>query len=138
METLKNNIKAVTVLPLTVFDGDNTPLEGDAIDMYQTSDGPAFDTALVTAVVGAVGADVSEALLSIEEDDDEEFGDPSVAEGGTAVDVVAGDLTQTFQIRRTKRYIRAVLAVTEDGAGDTVEIAATAILCNWAKPFPLV
>lgn len=135
MKTLPDNIKVVTVLPLTAFDGDNTPLEGDPIDMHADV---GFETALVTAVVGAVGADVSEALLSIEESDSATFASGNtVMEGGTAVDVVAGDLTQTFQVRRTKRYMRAVLAVTEGGADDNVEIAATAILCNWAKPFPL-
>jgi hypothetical protein len=140
METLKNNIKVVTMIPLTVHDGDsNAELEGDAIDTYVNADGPAFNTALVTAIIGAVGADVSEALLKIEESDSSTFASGvTTAEGGEAVDVVAGDLTQTFQIRRTKRYLRAVLTPTEDGAADDVEIAVSAILCDWAKPMPIL
>jgi len=140
MEQLRNNIRVATLLPLAAVDGDNTPVAGDAVDMREIDDAGSgfFDTALVTAVVGAIGADVSAATLTIQEDDDSEFGDPSTAAGGAAVNIFAGDLTTTFQIQRTKRYIRALVTITEDGAGDTVEIAATAILCNWAKPFPIV
>jgi len=136
-QTLKGNIKLVTVLPLTVHNGDsNTPLNGDAIDM-QASGG--FENALVLAQVGAVGANISALTLKIQESDSSTFASGNTdAEGGAAVSVLAGALTQSFQIKRTKRYIRAVLTVTESGAADDVEIAATAVLSNWAKPFPTV
>lgn len=138
METLKNNIKVVTMIPLTVHNGDSdTGLDGSAVDMYVTSDGPAFDTALVTAVVGAVGADVSAATIKIEESDASDFGSGvTTCEGGDAVSVLAGDDTFSFQVKRTKRYIRAALEVEEDGAADDVELAVTAVLTNWALPMP--
>lgn len=139
METLKNNIKVVTFIPLTVHEGNgNTALNGDAIDT-KNGESESFDGALITAVIGAVGADVSALTLTIQESDSSTFASGNTtAEGGDAVDVLAGDLTQTFQIKRTKRYLRAVLAVTEGGADDNVEIAVTGILCKWAKPFPII
>lgn len=139
MHELRNNIKLVTLIPLTIHNGDsNTDLAGDGVDT-KNGESESFDTALVTAVIGAVGADVSTATLTIQEDDESDFsGSPTTAEGGDAVDIIAGDLTQTFQIKRTKRYLRAYLTVEEDGAADDVEIAVTAVLCNWAKPFPII
>jgi len=139
METLQNNIKIVEVIPLTIHDGDsNTDLASDAVDTYQTADGPSFDSGLFIAQLGAVGADISALTLTIQEDDDENFSSPTTADGGAATDVSAGDSTFTFQVKRTKRYLRAYLAVTEDGAADDVEIAVSAVLNNWAKPYPTV
>lgn len=135
-ESLQNKIKLVEVIPLTIHDGDsNTDLESDAVDMTPSDVEESYDSALVIAQIGAVGADISALTLKIEEDDDSSFSSPSVAEGGTAIDVSAGDSTFSFQVKRSKQYIRAVLEVTEDGAGDDVEIAVSAILNNWATPY---
>jgi len=132
-EQMKNPITIVEVIPLTVHDGDSdTDLASDEVDMQQAG---GYENALVIAQLGAVGADVTALTLKIEEDDDSAFGSATDAEGGAAVDVSAGDATFTFQVKRTKRYIRALLEVTEDGAADDVEIAVSAILNNWAKPF---
>lgn len=88
------------------------------------------------ANIGAVGADVDVATVKVEESDSSTFASGNtVAAGGEAVDVIAGDASFTFQVLRTKRYIRVVLDVEEDGAADDVEIAATAILNNWARPY---
>lgn len=134
-EQLRNKISIVEAIPLTVHDGDSdASLEGDAIDMAPSVE-QAYDSALVVANIGAVGADVTVATVKVEEDDDSAFGSASVAKGGEATSVLAGDLTVSFQVTRTKRYIRVVLDVEEDGAGDDVEIASTAILNNWAVPY---
>lgn len=140
MQTLENNIRLVTVLPLTVVDGDATPILGSAIDTYEDSEGiHSFDSALITAVVGAVGADVSAATITIQEANDSGFAtSPTTAEGGEAQSIVAGTVTKIFQIKRTKRYLRAVIAITEAGAADTIQVAITGVLANWAKPFPVV
>ena len=130
---MKNPVTVVEVVPLTIHDGDaDAALESAAVDMQQAG---GYEAALVIAQLGAVGANVTALTLTIEEDDDSAFGSATVAEGGTATSVLAGDDTFTFQVKRTKRYIRAVLAVTETGAADDVEIAVSAILNNWAKPF---
>lgn len=134
-ESLKNKIKIVEAIPLTIHNGDaDASLEGDAIDMASSVE-EAYDSALVIANIGAVGADVSATTVKVEESDTSNFASASVVKGGEATSVLAGDLTVTFQIQRTKRYIRVVLDVTEAGASDDVEIASTAILNNWAVPY---
>jgi len=138
MQQLKNKIRLVTFIPLTVHNGDaDASLEGDAIDT-KNGESQTFDSALVTAVIGEVGADVDVATVTIQEDDASDFSSPTTAQGGEAVDVVAGDLTQSFQILRSKRYLRALLTIEESGAGDDVEIAVTGVLANWSKPFPII
>lgn len=132
-EQMKNPITVVEVVPLTIHDGDSdTELASSAVDMQQAG---GYENALVIAQLGAVGADISALTLHVEEDDDSSFSSPTTCEGGDAVDVSAGDAQFTFQVKRTKRYIRTYLTVTEGGAADDVEIAISAILNNWAKPF---
>jgi hypothetical protein len=138
MQELRNNIRVQTFVPLTVS---NETVEGDAVDTYEVNDvaSPAFTTAFITAVVGAVGADVLTATVKIEESDSSTFASGvSTARGGDAVNVFAGDMTVNFQVQRTKRYLRAVVTITEDGAADTVQFAVTGILSNWALPIPTV
>lgn len=142
MQELKNNIRLKTFIPLTVHDGTgDTPLNGAAVDMREIDkDGsPMFDSALIQAVIGDVGANVDVATVLIQESDTSDFSaGNSVADGGAAVDVVAGDQTVIFEVKRSKRYIRAVLTVEVSGAADDIQIAVTGILSNWAKPFPTV
>ena len=135
---MKNPIKIVEAIPLTVHNGDSdASLEGDAIDM-RPSDYLAFEGALVAVQIGTVGGDVSEALVKVEESDSSTFASGNtIAEGGEAVDVTAGESITTFQIKRTKRYIRVVLDIDEDGAADDVQISAVAVLNNWSKPYNL-
>jgi len=130
---MKNPVAVIQVIPLTDHEGDgNAALESAAVDMQQAG---YYEAALVIAQLGAVGANVTALTLTIEEDDDSAFGDPTVAYGGAAISVLAGDATFTMQVKRTKRYIRAVLQPTETGAADNVQIAVSAILNNWALPF---
>lgn len=141
MQELRNNIRLKTFIPLTIHDGDTgASLEGSAIDTREVDEdgSPLFDFALVSAVIGSVGADVTATTVYIEESDASDFATSSVAEGGEAQDVIAGDTTVNFEVKRTKRYLRAVLTVEEDGVADDVEVAVVGILSNWAKPLPIV
>lgn len=139
MDELKNNIRVVTFLSPEVLDEDNSPIASAIIDTYETTNGPSFDTALITAQVGEYGADVTDVEIKIEESDDSTFGDASetIANGGEEVSVDE-ETAVAFQILRTKRYLRATVTITAGGAGDTVPVAITGILCKWAKPFPIV
>lgn len=138
MNELRNNIKLVTFFALAAVDGDNTPVASSIIDT-KNGESESFDGALIIAQVGAVGADVSAVTLTVQESDSSTFASGvTTAEGGDAVSVVDGDLTQTFQIRRTKRYLRVLATITESGAADTVELAVTGVLNKWAKPYPVI
>lgn len=129
MQTLVNNIKVVTLVPLTV---DDETITGDAVDTT------GFDSALLLATVGAVGADVTTATITIQEANVSDFSDATTIGGGTAVDVIAGDMNVQFQVSRTKRYIRALVTLAVDGEADTIEVVVTGVLANWALPLPIV
>lgn len=138
METLKNNIRLVTFVAPVVADEDSEP-SSSIVDTYENADGPHFDGALIRANIGTFGADLTNVKVKIEESNDDDFSDASetVADGGAEqTATAAGELT--FQIRRTKRYLRAVVTMTASGAADTAPLAITGILHNWAKPFPIV
>ena len=131
---MRNNIKVVELLPITLDDADIT---GSAVDC-QNGNHESFDTALVIIQVGSVGANVTKAEVVIQESDASNFSAPTTAEGGSAVDISAGDSTFTAQIKRTKRYIRAFVNIEVDGADDDVEVGVSAVLWNYAKPFPII
>lgn len=141
METLKNNIRLVTFIAPVVADEDSEPTSSiiDTREVAAEDGSPSFDGALIRANIGAFGADLTNVKVKIEESNDNDFSDSSetVADGGaeqTATE--AGELT--FQIKRTKRYLRAVVVMTASGAADTAPISVNGILHNWAKPFPIV
>lgn len=136
MKTLGDYIRLATFVAPVVADEDSEPTS--SIIDTMASGGP-FDAALVRANIGTFGADLTNVKVKIEESNDDDFSDASetVADGGaeqTATE--AGELT--FQVQRTKRYLRAVVTMTASGAADTAPIAITGILHNWAKPLPIV
>lgn len=136
MQTLKNYIRLVTFVAPVVADEDSEPTS--SIIDTQATGGP-FDGALIRANIGTFGADLTNVKVKIEESNDDDFSDASetVADGGaeqTATE--AGELT--FQVARSKRYLRAVITMTASGAADTAPVSITGLLHNWAKPLPIV
>lgn len=141
METLKNNIRLVTFLAPVVADEDSEPTSSivDTREVAAEAGSPSFDGALIRAKVGTFGANLDSVAITIEESNDDDFSDNSetVAEGGAEQTLTeAGELI--FQIRRTKRYLRAVVDMTASGSADTAPMSIDGILHNWAKPFPIV
>lgn len=141
METLKNNIRLVTFVAPVVADEDSEPTSAivDTRQIPAEAVSPSFDGALIRATIGTFGDDLTGVKVKIEESDDNDFSDSSetVALGGaeqTAADT--GELV--FQVKRSKRYLRAVVTMTATGAADTAPVAITGILHNWATPYPIV
>lgn len=140
METLKNNIRLVTFVAPVVADEDSEPTS-NIIDTREidSAGSPHFDGALVRVNAGEFGADLTSVAVVIQESNDDDFSDASetTAEGGASQSLTeAGEID--FQIRRTKRYLRAVVTMAASGADDTCPLSITGILHNWAKPFPIV
>lgn len=127
METMKNPIAVVSMLTNDAHSGDQN---GDTIDMQQAA---GYETALALASVGAITGSPTAVEISFEEDDASNFASATAVEGGEATEVAA-DTQYSFQLKRTKRYMRAVLTFT-DGTTPTAEVAIQALLTNWAKPF---
>lgn len=129
---LNQNIKPVELLPIqTLEDSAN----GSEVDTY-LADGSSFDTALIKAAVGDLGTQAS-TKIKIQEDDDSEFGTPSTAEGGEEI-TASADNTYSFQIKRAKRYLRAVITIATPGETPAAEVHVSGILCNWDLPFPIL
>lgn len=140
MQELKNNIRAVTFLLPEVLDADTAVNVSEIIDTREldTANSGSFDTALIVATIGTAGADITDIDIKIEESDSSTFvSGVTVAEGG-AERAVVEESSNLFQIKRTKRYLRATVTLAEDGEADTVPVAITGILCNWSTPFPIV
>ncbi len=136
METLKNNIRLVSFIAPVSADEDSEPTSA-VIDTYETADGPSFDGCLVRANAGVFGADLTEVEITIQESDSADGSNATDAAGGAAQALTeAGELV--FHVERTKRYLVAVVAMTAGGAADTVPLAITGILHNWAAPVPVV
>ncbi|MFA5169088.1 MAG: hypothetical protein WC530_11230 [Candidatus Omnitrophota bacterium] len=129
---LDQNIKPVELLPIqTLADSAN----GSAIDTH-LADESSFETALIKAAVGDLGSQAT-TKIKIQEDDDSAFSAPTTAEGGAEV-TVSADSTYSFEIRRAKRYLRAVVTLTTPGATPKAEVHVSGILCNWDLPFPIL
>lgn len=136
MKTLSDYIRLVTFVAPVVADEDSEPTS--SIIDTMASGGP-FDGALIRANIGAFGADLTNVKVKIEESNDDDFSDSSetIADGGAEQTATAtGSLT--FQVQRTKRYLRAVITMTASGAADTAPVSVTGLLHNWAKPLPIV
>jgi hypothetical protein len=127
METMKNPITIANMLDNDAHSGDQN---GDTVDMQQAG---GYETALALASVGAFTGSPTTVEIYFEEDDDSGFGSATVVEGGEATEVSA-DSQYNFELKRSKRYIRAVLDFT-GGSSPTAEVAIQALLTNWAKPF---
>lgn len=139
MQTLKNNIRPVTFIAPAVLDEDNSPITSSVIDTkeYDGDNSPSFDGALIRALVGTFGADLTSVKVKIHESANSNGSSSTLAEGGDEVTLTeAGAIN--FQIRRTKRYLVAIVTMAASGAGDTAPVAISGLLCNWAKPFPIV
>ena len=131
-EQMKNIIKVVDLLAIGVHSGDTS---GDAVDM-RSSNYLNFEGALVRVAIGDIGGTPDSVSVKIEESDSSTFASGNTeAEGGAAFDVEA-DNVYTLQVKRTKRYIRAVVTFT-NGTSPDVEAHIEAVLNNWAKPYNL-
>ena len=128
---LNQNIKKVEAVPIQII---TATINGSAIDTY-LADGSAFDTVLAMIEIGDLG-DQTSTKVKIEEDDDNGFGNASVAEGGEEI-TVAADNSYKMEVARKKRYLRAVITIT-GGATPSAEVCIPIILWNVAKPFPML
>jgi len=129
---LNQPISPVELLPIQVI---VATTNGAAVDSY-LADGSSFDTALIKAAIGNLGTQET-TKVKIQEADDSGFTAPTTAEGGDEV-TVAADNVYSFQIKRAKRYLRAVVTFTTPGATPTAEVHVSGILCNWDLPFPIL
>lgn len=139
MHDLKNNIKLVTFQAPAVLDEDNSPITSTVIDTYELGavDGPSFDSALIRALVGAFGADLTSVKIKIHESANSNGSSSTLAKGGDEVTLTeAGEAS--FQIERTKRYLVAIVTMAATGAADTAPVCITGTLCNWSTPFPII
>lgn len=128
---LDQNIKIVQLIPIQTI---TATTNGSAIDT-KISEMFNMDTALVNIEVGDLG-DQTSTKVKIEEDDDSNFGSASVAEGGDEI-TVAADNSYKMEIKRAKRYLRAVITIT-GGTSPSAEVFVGGVLCNWQKPFPIL
>ncbi len=129
MQTLSNNISTKNALSSTSLTASGV---GGTIDCFGNGS-ETFDSALVVANVGAiVGAPV--VAVSVEESED---GVTFTNASGGGLTTVSGNASYVFQVNRSKRYIRLSVTIT-GGTTPTVAIGATAILTNWATPYPLI
>jgi hypothetical protein len=141
MQELRNYIKQVEIFPVAEID---TATNGSSIDTYQSqSQGYNFDTMLVRAGVGELGTDIASVKVKVQESDTTNFASSQTARGGDEV-TVEEDGTATFQVERSKRYIRVVVtpveadSPSETPGEDTALVYATAIMTNWAVPMPIL
>lgn len=126
METMNNPIKIVNLYTCDTQAGDDT---GETVDMQQ---GPGFETMLGLVSIGAITGTPTSVKVSFVESDTNDFASTSVVSGGAEV-TVAADSQYSFQLKRTKRYIRMVLDFT-GGTTPSAEVAAMGVLTNWAVP----
>lgn len=140
METLKNNIRLVTFQAPAVLDEDSSPITSTVIDTKEIAAGqssPSFDGALIRAIVGTFGADLTSVKIKIHESANSNGSSSTLADGGTEVTLTAaGEVV--FQVKRTKRYLVAIITMAATGAADTAPVCITGVLQNWAKPYPIV
>ena len=137
-QRIKNYVKPTVFLDPQEIDGATT---GDIIDTYLNT--RAFDTIIVQAAVGEIGTDVGSVNFKVEESDASNFASATVATGGTETSVDE-DSSTTFEVERSKRYIRVTATPVASGSPsgtpgeDTAVVSATGLLTNWAKDIPLL
>jgi hypothetical protein len=107
---------------------------GTGVDMKAGSP-ENFDAMLAIVNVGAITGTPTSVKVKIEESDTigSSYG---VADGGTEITVVQ-NTEYSFQITRTKQYIRITVTI-DGGTSPHVIIGAAGIATNWAKPLPIV
>jgi len=141
-QELRNYIRVAELVPVEEI---SSATNGTAIDMYLISGtaGHHFDSAYVRAGVGELGTDVTSVKVKIEEADNSNFSDATVASGGEE-QTVGENAQAIFQVQRSKRYIRAVFTPVESVSPsgtpgeDSALVYATSLLTNWAVPMPLM
>lgn len=116
------------------LDWDAFPDGDEPFTLHKEIESESFDSALALIEIGKITGSPSSVKVKIEEDNDSNFGGASDAEGGAEVTVVQ-DHSYTMEIKRTKRYLRAVVNTTT-GSSPTVECCVILILWNAEKPFP--
>jgi len=131
-KTLKDNIKKVVAIPIQKI---TVTLNGSPIDT-KLSEMYSFDTALVDINIGDLG-DQTSTTVKVEEADVLDFSaGVQVTEGGDEI-TIAADTQYKMEIAKAKRYLRAVITIT-GGVSPSAEVCIGMILCNWAKPFPIL
>lgn len=131
-EQMKEPIKIVPLIPAASL---SETTSGDGVDM-RPSNYLGFEGALVRADIGAITGTPDSVKVKIEESDSSTFASGNtVAEGGAEV-TVEEETAYVFEVKRTKRYIRAVVTIT-GGSAPTAIVSAVAVLNNWAKPYNL-
>lgn len=137
---LRHMVKPTAFVPLEEI---SAVKNGSAVDTYESdSQGYHYDSAYIEAGVAECGDDVTGVKVKIEEDNDSGFSSPTVAEGGEEK-TIAEDNQARFQVRRSKRYLRAVVTPNEvdspgGGSGeDVASVYVTGLLTNWIIPMPI-
>ena len=119
----------VTIANLLTNDAHSGDQNGASVDMQQAG---GYEAALALVSVGAITGSPTGIEVYFEEDDDDQFGSATIVSGG-AVTTIAADSQYSFELKRSKRYMRMVLNFT-GGSTPTAEVAAQAVLNNWALP----
>lgn len=132
MKTLNQEIRLVQLLPIQVI-AETT--NGSAVDT-KVNNQFSFETALVNVEIGNLG-DQEDTKVKIEESDSATFATGNTEAAGGEEFTVSADTSYTKQIKRTKRYLRAVVTI---GDGDTpqAEVFVGGLLCNAEIPMPIV
>ncbi len=117
-----------------ILDRDAFPGGNEPFTLHKQSESESFDSALALIEIGNITGTPTSVKVKIEEDDDPAFGAAAVADGGAEVTVVQ-DHSYTMEIKRTKRYLRAVVT-TAGGTTPTVECCVVFLLWNAQIPFP--
>lgn len=116
------------------LDWDAFPDGDEDFDLFTVSESSSYDTALVLIEIGNITGTPDSVKVKIEEDDDSEFGGAAVIDGGVEITVVQ-DHSYTKEIKRTKRYLRAVVT-TSGGSVPTIECCVVFLLWNAQVPLP--
>jgi hypothetical protein len=137
MNELRGNIKITEMIQLEEITSEK---EGSSVDSYlENNAGFHFDSILVRVGAGEMGADVDNVKFKVEESDDGSSW--TVASGGAEVEV---EDETTFQVKRSKRYLRVVATPTEVASPSGTEgedvafVYATGIFTNWSIPMPIL
>jgi len=129
---LRQDIKKVNAFAIQTI---TVTTNGRAIDT-KLGESFSFETALFHAEVGTLG-DQTSTKIKIQESDVSDFSSGvQTAEGGDEV-TVAADKSYKFEVKRAKRYLRAVVTIT-GGTTPSAVVYIGAILWNVSKPFPIL
>lgn len=100
-------------------------------------DGDQFDGGLVRVSVGNITGTPDTVAVSVQECDLVDFSSGATEVPGGEAFEVAADTSYTLELKRTKKFYRIYVNFT-GGTNPTVELAAVAVLHNWATPAPIL